>query len=268
MQESKISKLLIAAIVAGSFSSMQAASADESVEFRRTTVINGNNAETTTVETRSVTVEPGVPVVPAVPVPMVPAVVTTTTTAVPLTLGDSALILQTVDSRRTDILRRIDEARAAGTLSTEQLANLTREMDRINAEVVFLRGQTTPSLARSLSLAKDLDALALQVHGYSSNIVFVPIIEGSHFTIFNGRIVLLDDLAVRRIGLENKILDRLAQGKISFPQANELRADLNAISAAEDASRTDGDLSPKESRVIYTAFDKVANRLDDYSGER
>ncbi|MBX9568322.1 MAG: hypothetical protein K2X77_05470 [Candidatus Obscuribacterales bacterium] len=263
------SKLVIATVIAGSIgSSAQFVAADELVEFRRTTTIDGPTAQTTTVETRSVTVEPTVPVVPAVVVPGTPAVVTTTT-AIPIAPADASLVLQTIEARRGDIEKRIAVLRPAGTLTDAQIALYAADLDRINKEILVLRGTSTPSLSRALSLAKDLDLLAIRLGTFQpAQLAYVPIIEGSHFTIFNGRIVLLDDLAVRRVGLESKITDRLYAGAISAGQAAELRTDLVNIAAAEDAWRTNGQLTPKEAKEIYTAFDKVANKLDDYSGTR
>lgn len=265
-----LSKLVIAAVIAGSIAPCaQFASADELVEYRKTTTIDGPTTQTTTVETHSVTVEPTVPVVPGVVVPGAPAVVTTTT-AVPIAPADAAVVLQTIDVRRGDVGKRITLLRPGSTLTDAQIAIYAADLDRINKEYVVLHSSSTPSLSRALSLAKDLDLLALRLGTYqTAEIAYVPIIEGSHFTIFNGRIILLDDLAVRRVGLESKITDRLYAGSISSGQATELRADLSAIASAEDSWRNaEGKLTPKEAKAVYTAFDKVANKLDDYSGHR
>ena len=270
------SKLIIAAAIAGTLTSaMQAVMADDYIEHRRTTIESSGPANapssttTTTTTTESVTLEPSmVPVVPGVVVPGTAAVVTTTggnVTAVPLSINDTTFILQTVDQRRADLAKRLLDLKTGGRLTDAQLTLLQRDLDRVNSEYIVIQGR--PSLSRTLSLAKDLDVLYFQLHGFAPTVTYVPIIEGSHFTIFNGRIILLDDLAVRRIGLENKILDRLYAGKISYAQSNELRVRLNDIATAEDLCRTDGVLTPKESRDIYTAFDKVASRLDTYTGE-
>lgn len=262
------SKLIIATVIAGSLGpSAQFASADEIVEYKRTTTIEGPAAQTTTVETHSVTVDPTVPVVPGVVVSGAPAVVTTTK-AIPIAPADTTVVLQTIDARRGAIAKQITVLHPSASLTDAQIAIYTADLDRINKEYVVL--QTTPSLSRAVALAKDLDLLAIRLGTVQPvEIAYVPIIEGSHFTIFNGRIILLDDPAVRRIGLESKITDRLYAGNISTSQANELRADLSNIASAEDAWRNaEGKLSPKEAKEVYTAFDKVANKLDDYSGKR
>lgn len=289
--QNKASKLIMASMLAiACASSVRIAMADEVVEYRTTSTTNGPVTQTQTVETRSVTVEPGAPLVPAtvvpgtpVVVPATPATVTTTTTTtpavvtttpgtvqvVPLVVGDTSYVVQTIDVRSADLAKRLAALQPSATLTADQITVLNQDYARINNQIVVLKGQGTPSLSLALALAKDLDLFYVRLNTLApSTIAYVPIIEGSHFTIFNGRIYQLDDLAVRRIGLESKITDRQFAGRISSSQANELRTDLSSIAAAEDLARADGDLSPKEVKDIYTAFDRVANRLDDYSGTR
>lgn len=260
MHKNRVTKLAILAIAAAYSQALAPANADEYVETRRTTTVESQSqpadstsstTTTTTTTKRTDSTNSG-------------AILT----VVPLSLSDSQTVLQTIDLRRSEIDKKIVEARSAGTLSESKSADLRRELDRAGAEIAELKSQSNPSLARSLSLAQDLDVLAHQVRTVYTTYTFVPIIEGSHFTIFNGHILELDDLAVRRIGLENKILDRLASGKISYQQSMELRSDLNAIAAREDicrSNRVNGRLSDKEAREIYKAFDKVAVKLDSYS---
>lgn len=195
-----------------------------------------------------------------------PQVTTTTTTVtgstVPLSISEAPTILQTVDLRRAELDKLIIDNRTNGTISEGQAASLRRESDRIGAEVSLLKQQVNPSLIRTIAVAQDLDALTTMVKGSGITVVLIPIIEGSHFTASNGRIVQLDDLAVRRIELEKRILAAHAGGRITFDQANHLRSELNAIAALEAAYSTSGILSPKSSREIYRDMDKVANELD------
>jgi hypothetical protein len=276
MQENRFSKLIIAVTIAGSLSPvMRSANADEIVETRRTTTIESPapyvDSTTTTTNTtteRSVVVTPGDS---QTVIPTTDAVTTETVVPVPLSFGDAHTILQTIDLRRSEIDKKIVEARSSGSLSEAQSADLRKELDRIGAQISELKAQDNPSIARSLSLAQDLDALTGQVRTVYSSVQFVPIIEGSHFTIFNGHIVQLDDIAVRRIGLENKILERQNAGRISYQQSNDLRSELSSLAAREDVYRSaglSGKLSDREARELYAAFDRVANKLDSYSGTR
>ena len=261
--------------VAGTCSLVACASAsraDESVVqvirtspiVEETRVVDTANPVTTT--TTTTTVKKEIVADPGVPGTVVERTVVTGSGVVPLTITDARAILQTVDQRRSELDKRIVDARSASTLSEAQARELRQELDRIGAEVTYLKGQSNPSLVRAIVLGQDLDVLSSRFRTVlPSTTVFVPIIEGSHFTIFNGRTIQLDDLAVRRIELENKILSRQASGKITWEQANHLRSNLNAVAAKEDAFRADGDLTFKESKIIYQDMDKVANELDNMS---
>ncbi|MBX9689062.1 MAG: hypothetical protein K2X27_20300 [Candidatus Obscuribacterales bacterium] len=217
--------------------------ADEVIESRRTTIIESaplESARTTTI----------------------------TTTYEPLKQSDVETILKTIEIRRAEILNRIANAESFGSLSKDQALEFKSGLEKIGTEISILKSQTSPSPLLAITLAQDLDSIAMQARTAQSTIVYVPIIEGSHFTIFNGRIIQLDDIAVRRIGLESKILDRQAAGQISRQEADELRHELNTISAAEDLYRSSGinhDLTNKQARSIYASFDKVATRLDAWS---
>jgi hypothetical protein len=188
--------------------------------------------------------------------------VVVTGSPIPLAISEAQDILRTVDLRRAALDKAIVDARVAGTISEGQAAAMRRELDRIGSEVAVLKQQPSPSLLRSIVVAQDLDALTVNLKTSVNAIALVPIIEGSHFTIFNGRIIQLDDLAVRRIELENKILAAQAAGRINFDEANHMRSELNAIAALEDAYKSDGTLSFKNGRHIYRDMDNVANELD------
>jgi len=257
MFEPKSTKVLIAAALVTLIAPALAARADESsIQITRTTSTDAPAAtteSTTTTTTQQTTLTPatgGTIVVSGSPVP--------------LTIVQEQPILQTVEMRRVVLNKNIADAVTAGTLTEKQARELRRELERINGEVVVLKAQPTPSVIRTVVLAQDLDALALNLRGNVSTITYVPIIEGSHFTVFNGQIIQLDDLAVRRIELENKILNAQAAGKISWEQSNRMRGQLNAIAAMEDAYRVNnnGQINFKDSHAIYRDMDKVANELD------
>jgi len=261
MFQVKRSSLLIALAVAGILA--PSAKADEvTMQITRTSseapvIVPVGNSVTTT-ETR--TVVEGTP--STVLVPGTSTVIVNGAT-VPLSISENTYILQTVDQRRAALDKAIVDARSSGTITDAQAAAMRREMDRIGSEVVYLKGQPSPSLLRAVVVAQDLDALTTNLRRTVTTVAFVPIIEGSHFTIFNGRIIQLDDLAVRRIGLENKILAAQAEGKITYDQANHMRSELNAIAAIEDAYKANNALNFKASKEIYKDMDKVANELDN-----
>lgn len=259
--------LCVAVVAAGNtFWQLAPASADQYIEetTRRTSTVEtapGTPAETTTIiERRSVV--PGTPVPSGVVAVPTNTVLTSETKAVPIAVSDAQLILQTVEERRVVLDKSIADMIAAGTLTEVQATPYRTELDRINSEIVYLKGK--PSVSRAIVVGQDLDALALRVRGNNSTLVYAPIIEGSHFTIVGGRIIQLDETAVRRVNLESKILDKQVQGKISGPESDALRQRLNEIAATEDAYRADGPLSDREARVIYKAMDKVAVQLERF----
>lgn len=191
-------------------------------------------------------------------------VITSGNLAIPLAFSESQNILQTVDLRRAELDRRLIESRSSGLISEVRAAILRQELDRIGSEVSLLRGQSSPSILRALALAKTLDVVSADM-GTLSVVVPSPIIEGVRFTIYNGSIIQLDDLAERRIGLESKIATKEVQGKITFAQASRLRSQLNDIALAESAYRASGKLSFDDSRRIYVAYDHVGSELDSWA---
>ncbi len=259
------SSLIIAAAVAAILAPLaQVAMADEFTEVRRTTTTTTTTSdnfprESTVIERSSVI--DGVPVLPTVPANRV----LVTERYVPLSISDAQLVLQTVDARRAQLDKQIVDARSAGTISEERAADFRRELDRVGAELTAMKASNNPSLSRSIVIGQDLDALYLQMRSVITTISYVPIIEGSHFTIIDGRIIQLDEPAVRRIGLENKILENQAAGRLTYAQANNLRSELNAIATEEDTFRIKGALTDSEARTIYKSMDKVANELDSYA---
>jgi hypothetical protein len=262
MFHAKCSRLLIAAAVSGLLTPAVVKADEMTMQVTRTTSSDAIPVQSVTTERRTVTTS-NVPAGTVIVTNQPASTVVVTGSSIPLTISEAPVILQTVDIRRGVLDKRVVDARTAGTLSEAQAAAMRRELDRIGAEVVFLKGQPNPSLLRSIVVAQDLDVLTTTLRGTVTGITIIPIIEGSHFTVFNGRIVELDDLAVRRIGLENKILSAQAAGKINYDQANHMRSELNAIGAIEDAYKSNGNLTFKNSHEIYKDMDKVANELDN-----
>lgn len=259
--------LTIAVALAGSISLAPRVSADEIMQVTRTTTTTTESStpssRQTTVIERNAVIE-GTPVAPGMVVP-VNRVVSVETQVVPLAVSDAQLILQTVDDHRSILDKAIVDSRSAGTLSEQQAASYRRELDRIGAEISYLKGLPNPSVSRSIVVGQDLDILASRMRSVITTITYVPIIEGTHFTIINGRRIQLDEPAVRRVNLEIKILDWQAAGKITEQQCNILRADLNEIAGREDAYRMKGALTDKEARDIYLSMDKVASQLERFA---
>ena len=78
---------------------------------------------------------------------------------------------------------------------------------------------------------------------------------------------MLDDVMVRRAGLESRIAHERATGRITLAQANTLRDQLARVAVLESQMRGNGGLTFKDGRTLYGEFDKVGSRLDGYIAE-
>ena len=172
------------------------------------------------------------------------------------------LLISTIEVRRADLEKLVKT-------SIEKKVITRTQGDVIMSELVRIRTEAVPGLtyARAVLLARDLDVITTQIATYVPAVP-QPIIAGSHMTISNGQIVELDDVSVRRSDLEARIVKDYLQGRLTSEQASRLREEMNAIETLEANFRQHpGDLTLKESRILYTNFDKVASKLDKWAGK-
>jgi hypothetical protein len=194
---------------------------------------------------------------------------TTTTTVAPgstvyLRTASPVVLVKTIEGRRADLARQIDDACARGTISEKQAEAMKRELKRIARET----SSTVISYPAAVMLAQDLDLIGTQYGTVvTATPAYVPIIEGSHFTVVDGQVLELDDLSIRRAGLETRITKDLLSGRLSDSQAAELRAKLSIIGAEAAAYQADGNTDFKEARHLYSDFDKVATQIDRMAGK-
>ena len=78
----------------------------------------------------------------------------------------------------------------------------------------------------------------------------------------------IDDIAMRRWDLEGRIAKAVDEGRLSRENAAQIRKTLDTIGEKENGMRADGDLDVKESRILYTEFDRVASQIDRMSKRR
>jgi hypothetical protein len=176
---------------------------------------------------------------------------------------DPTLLVTTITVRRKDLDRMVHESIEKKVITPVQGQLILGELVRIDREAV-------PGITygRAVILARDLDVITTQIGTYVTTIP-QPIIAGSHMTISNGQIVELDDVSVRRSDLEARIIKDYLQGRLTSNQADTLRSEMNAVETMEGTFRNQhpGDLTLKESRILYTNFDKVASKLDKWAGK-
>src|SRR5262249_3039618 len=191
-------------------------------------------------------------------------VVTSPGGTVYLRTASPVVLVKTIETRRANIAKQIDDACAHGDITDTQAAALRRELKRIAAE----SSSTEISYPAAVMLAQDLDLIGSQYRTVVTTApVYVPIIEGSHFTVIDGQVLELDDLSVRRAGLETRITKDLLRGRLTDAQAADLRAKLAVIGAEAAAYQADGTPDFKESKHLYSDFDKVASQIDHMAGK-
>ena len=176
---------------------------------------------------------------------------------------DPILLVTTITVRRKDLDKMVHE-------SIEKKVITPVQGQLILGELVRIERETVPGITygRAVILARDLDVITTQIGTYVTTIP-QPIIAGSHLTISNGQIVELDDVSVRRSDLEARIIKDYLQGRLTSAQADDLRGQMNAVETMEGTFRNQhpGDITLKESRILYTHFDKVASNLDKWAGK-
>lgn len=174
------------------------------------------------------------------------------------------VLVTTIETRRKELEKAIDQAHARGEISGEQCEVMKQELRRIAQQT----GSDTISYPAALMLAQDLDVIGMRYGTVVTNVpAYVPIITGSRFTISSGQTYQLDDLSARRIGLEAKITKDLFEGRLSAARAAELRDELSRIGTEANLYTANGTFDAKESRRLYDAFDHVASQIEKSAGK-
>ncbi len=173
------------------------------------------------------------------------------------------IYIKTLEGRRIELENTIAAGQASGSISAAHARDLRAELDRV-AQLQAGEAATDFTYVTALPLAMSLDYVGSQLITVAPTITYVPLINGSRFAIIGGRVVMLDDVMVRRADLESKIARLRANGKITTSQSNNLRAELGRIAILEKQLRAQGSFTYKGSRELYNRFDKVGSRLDSY----
>lgn len=181
-----------------------------------------------------------------------------------ITTTDPGMLFGTITTRREELNKLYADALAQNALAEAEKKLLRAELDRIAAEEEVAKAMNgVAASSKVVILARDIDTLGDRFNIIMKKPVFVPIVEGSHFTVVEGKVVELDDIAKRRWDLEGKINKMYLESKISSSTANKLRSRMDLIANQEAGMRADGDLDLKEGRILYSEFDKIGSDLDD-----
>jgi hypothetical protein len=173
------------------------------------------------------------------------------------------LFVTTIETRRKDLDRLIDRAKESGQITGKQAEIMKSELKRIAHET----GTNKITYSQAVTYAEDLDLIGTRLGTVVTTGAYVPIIQGSHFTVYNGTILELDDLSVRRADLEARITKDYLQGRLTESQTNNLRAQLDAIGTTANVYRATGGIDFKESKALYKDFDHVASEIEKYAGK-
>jgi hypothetical protein len=191
-------------------------------------------------------------------------VVTSSGGTVYLRTASPEVLIKTIEGRRADLEKQVNDACARGDITGNQADAIKRELKRIATET----SSSTISYPSAVMLAQDLDLIGSQYCTVVTTApAIVPIIAGSHFTVVDGQVLELDDLSVRRADLESRITKDLLRGRLTDAQAANLRAKLSTIGAEQAVYKADGTLDFKEARHLYSDMDKVASQIDSMAGK-
>lgn len=194
---------------------------------------------------------------------------TTSTSTAPATIEGTVVttvepktLLYTIDERRSALERLIDAELLKGHINAAVAQDLRNELIRVKT-MQALEGRPMTYL-NLVPLAADLDIVVTRLRTQSPAVELTPLVSSKRIIISNTLFVPLDDLLIRRIELEEKIVTSLMGGKITNDQASLLRAQLDTIARTEASMLSDSNIDHKESRVLYKEFDRVGSKLDSY----
>jgi hypothetical protein len=172
------------------------------------------------------------------------------------------LYTSTLQARRSELEGVIARQEASGALARARANDLRSDLDRVAKQQAQQREAF--GYADALPLAVTLDYVGNEIHKVIPTFGYVPLIDDSRFVVAGGRVVLVDDVMVRRAELQSRIAREYAIGSISEDEHRSLRKEMKTLADDEEQLRTRGSLTVKGSRDLYQGFDKVAAHLDGY----
>lgn len=192
--------------------------------------------------------------------------VTTSSGTVRLIAKPKSIYISTLTDRRLKLETIVTNASADGSLPENLKTELMTELARIRREEEAASAQASQSAnSKVMGLARSLDDVGFKINNVLKREVVTPLVQGTQFAVSSGDWIDIDDVAMRRWDLEGRIAKLVAEGRMTQADAAETRKTLDAVGEKESAMRADGDLDVKESRVLYTDFDRIASQIDRLS---
>lgn len=187
---------------------------------------------------------------------------TNTTNVVPIGQITGDVYISTLEGRRLQLESAIAAGQASGTISEAQAREWRAQLDQIARQQAAGKDSTFTYVS-AVPLAMSLDRLGSVVTSVVPSAVFTPLISSNRFVFVDGRIVMLDDVMVRRAELESRIAWDQARGKLSARKAANLRMQMTKIARVEEQMRSRNPaLNVKQSRTLYRMFDRIGSMLD------
>ncbi len=192
--------------------------------------------------------------------------VTTSSGTVRLIAKPKSIYISTLTERRLKLENIITNASANGSLPETLKTELMTELARIRGDEEAAAAQSSQSAnSKVMGLARSLDDVGFKINNALKREVVTPLVQGTQFAVNSGDWIDIDDVAMRRWDLEGRIAKLVADGRMTQVDAAATRKTLDAIGEKESAMRADGDLDVKESRALYTDFDRIASQIDRLS---
>lgn len=175
----------------------------------------------------------------------------------------SQTLLVSIDTRRQDLNRRIDEALNKGVLTPAQAASFRAELDRIASDEERDRqANGVVTYRRALMLGYGLNTLSDRLMPLTNTYTFQPVVA-PQLVIVDGRLTLLDTINYRKHHLETRCDDEYAAGRLSQRQVSELKDELSKISSTERRYVKHGALSSSKERKLSEQLDRVESEMNN-----
>ena len=174
----------------------------------------------------------------------------------------------TLTDRRAALEAMIASGTSAGTISAAQAAELRAQLARIAATIDATRASGAITYTTALPLAMNLDVIGNQIHTYSSNVAFVPLISQGRISFAGGLSSPIDECSLRRAELGAAIDREKASGRLSQNEAQRLQFELGNIGHREGRFLSDGILTYRELVQITNDLNRFQSRLNTLIANR
>ena len=171
-------------------------------------------------------------------------------------------LIVSIDTRKQDLNRRIDESLNKGLLTAAQAASFRAELDHLTSDEDRDRqAHGVITYKRALMLGYGLNTLSDRLTPISNALRFQPVVA-PQFVVVNGELTLLDAIDFRKHHLATRCDDEYAAGRLSSHQVSKLKEELSTISSTERKCIKNGALSSSKDRKLSELLDRLQSNMD------